>query len=183
MVKAGKQTLTLAARYSPIAASNPRRQEYRRSVSYQNEVCKMTEPSETSTALKTIRTEFCRKYKSRLENASEQQQNEEVNAESQELTNLYQKLREVVPSLSQARKSPVTSLDVVLSAIDYIRDLHTMLGEKFPPPPGLSSVQPSWSDTKTIARTPLARLDNNNRNFYSEALSDDSTQGEDSPRH
>ncbi|CAK8697882.1 unnamed protein product [Clavelina lepadiformis] len=47
----------------------------------------------------------------------------------QELRLLYKKLREVIPS---CKAKPVSSLDIVLHAVDYINDLHKMLDNQHP---------------------------------------------------
>uniref|UniRef100_F7AVQ0 BHLH domain-containing protein n=1 Tax=Ciona intestinalis TaxID=7719 RepID=F7AVQ0_CIOIN len=49
--------------------------------------------------------------------------------EKQELKTLYKKLREVIPSCQQR---PLTGLDIVLKAVDYINELHQMLNETIP---------------------------------------------------
>nr|XP_039270959.1 uncharacterized protein LOC120345540 [Styela clava] len=167
MVKASKQTMALASRYSPLASPNIRRSEIRRPVSSEAVYIKSdgAKTTDTPPALRTIRAEFCKKYKSKLEENRKEQQVEEPTSEAKELRTLYQKLRGVIPSLSEQQTKPVTSLDVVLSAIDYIRDLHSMLGEKSPPPPGLFPVTSTPLFMKTSGRTPLTQLENKRPEF------------------
>nr|CAB3225382.1 Orphan bHLH-1 transcription factor protein [Phallusia mammillata] len=49
--------------------------------------------------------------------------------EKNELRTLYRQLKDVIPS---CKSKPVTSLDIVLRAVDYINELHGMLDEQQP---------------------------------------------------
>uniref|UniRef100_H2Y109 Uncharacterized protein n=2 Tax=Ciona intestinalis TaxID=7719 RepID=H2Y109_CIOIN len=49
--------------------------------------------------------------------------------ESEELSTLFAKLREIIPS-SNCNQTSDPNLDVVLGAVDYIRELHVMIQQK-----------------------------------------------------
>jgi len=54
--------------------------------------------------------------------------------EKNELKSLYLKLRNIIPS---CQNKPVSSVDIVLRAVDYINELHEMLAEEDMEPPPL----------------------------------------------
>ena len=85
MVKAGKQTLALASRYSPLAATRICGSQSRRPLS---EVCRKSECATTpdsTAALQTIRAEFCEKYKAKLEEYRHENYIEDSDGEAAEL--------------------------------------------------------------------------------------------------
>lgn len=87
MVKAGKHTLALAARYSPISTASSRKTDMKRPMSLATvDLCQNNEPRsmETSPALKSIRAEFCNKYKRRIQD-DKNRRCREATPESQEL--------------------------------------------------------------------------------------------------
>nr|CAB3261033.1 uncharacterized protein LOC100176581 [Phallusia mammillata] len=63
--------------------------------------------------------------RSPMENSSDEKISK--SNEREELRFLYGKLRDIIPS---CQSKPTSSVDIVLGAVDYIRDLHSMLEDK-----------------------------------------------------
>lgn len=178
-MKAGKHTLIMASRHRRVAGSRNNQIDMRQSlpaIYLKNDDQGSTE---SRTVLHAIRTEFCAKYKAKTVECGSSPQ--DSNAETAQLRTLYRKLRGVIPTLSQRRSKKVTSLDVVLGAIDYIRDLHNMLAETLP-----ANLQQTDTVTRTSSvasstttsikeRSPFTELENRPSELTSltDALSDD----------
>uniref|UniRef100_H2YEP3 BHLH domain-containing protein n=1 Tax=Ciona savignyi TaxID=51511 RepID=H2YEP3_CIOSA len=79
-----------------------------------------------------------------------------IQSENEELKELYQKLGGMLPSCKN--KMNTSSIDIVLSAVDYIRELHSLLDQR--------NIRTAEAVTDVVKRNSLNRASTNS-SFHS----------------